>query len=75
MQLPFEFVNVGILTNEERQAIGRAAGQAFLDLLADTAPGHRSDYGGILKVVFTGLEEIPEGFRYSGYVEIERSEA
>jgi hypothetical protein len=72
MRLPFAFESREILTFEEQQARMREIAQQFLDMLKDTSPGHRDDYGDFIRGRITGIEDIDFMFHYSGFVEIER---
>lgn len=72
MRLPFSFTSRDILTFEEQQTRMREIATQFLDMLRDTAPGHRDDYGDFIRGRITSIEDIDFELHYSGFVEIER---
>lgn len=61
LRLPFSFDSPFILPVEGRDAEAFGIAQRFLDLLRDTAPSHRPDYGEARKVVFTSLVQLNFG--------------
>ncbi len=72
MRLPFDFTSKDILTQEEQEERFREIARQFLDMLRDTAPGHRDDYGDFILGRITSIEDIDWEFHYSGWIEIER---
>lgn len=55
MRLPFSFETPSVLNRSELEKKGIDYANSWLDMLRDTAPGHRGDYGNPSKVVITSF--------------------